>query len=249
LLIVSELAISSLLFINPPTEFFHFPIHVAISDFHASVYPPFLHSLIVRKQFFPQRKRCQHFPTRNLPATSLGRKLQIKSTLVRLLAKHEQKEHEPQELSSSLTNHLISQSNSDENDALMESILTYSPLPYDVEHEEDERDLPFSSDDCDSSLDSYDSYQLTQSYHLNNTDEDDDPAKVMFGSSVMEDFSVPFAGNHDKSTTPEPTQEYPSHDDDLDLDASEMAMLELLVLCDSSGACHGFYDDLLTLLR
>jgi hypothetical protein len=144
---------------------FHFPIHVAISDFHASVYPPFLHSLIVWKQFFPQRKRCQHFPIRNLPATSLGRKLQIKSTLVRLLAKHEQKEQEPQELSSSLTNHLISQSNSDENDALMESILTYSPLPYDVEHEEDERDLPFSSDDCDSSLDSYDSYQLTQSYH------------------------------------------------------------------------------------
>ena len=39
------------------------------------------------------------------------------------------------------------------------------------------------------------------------------------------------------------------HDDDLDLDASEMAMLELLVLCDSSGACCGFYDDLLTLLR
>jgi hypothetical protein len=62
----------------------------------------------------------------------------------------------------------------------------------------------------------------------------------MFVSPVMEDFSVPF---------PEPTQEYPSHNDDLDLDASEMAMLELLVLCDSSGACHGFYDDFLTLLR
>jgi hypothetical protein len=72
----------------------------------------------------------------------------------------------------------------------------------------------------------------------------------MFGSPVMEDFSVPFAGNRDESTTPEPTQEYPSpHNDDLDLDASEMAMLELLVLCDSSGACCGFYDDLLTLLR
>jgi hypothetical protein len=28
-----------------------------------------------------------------------------------------------------------------------------------------------------------------------------------------------------------------------------MAMLELLVLCDSSGACYGFYDDLLTLMR
>jgi hypothetical protein len=28
-----------------------------------------------------------------------------------------------------------------------------------------------------------------------------------------------------------------------------MAMLELLVLCESSGVRHGFYDDLLTLLR
>jgi hypothetical protein len=77
----------------------------------------------------------------------------------------------------------------------------------------------------------------------------DDLAKVMFGSPVMEDFSVPFAGNHHESTTPEPTQEYPSHDDELDLDASEMAMLEVLVLRDSSGAHHGFYDDLLTLLQ
>jgi hypothetical protein len=51
------------------------------------------------------------------------------------------------------------------------------------------------------------------------------------------------------STTPESTQEYPGHDDDLDLDASDMAMGELLVLHDSSGACCGFYDDLLTLLR
>jgi hypothetical protein len=81
------------------------------------------------------------------------------------------------------------------------------------------------------------------------TDKDDDLAKVMLGSLVMEDFSVPFAGNCDESTTPESTQEYPSHDNDLDLDASEMAMLELLVLCDSSGARCSFYDDLLTLLR
>jgi hypothetical protein len=130
----------------------------------------------------------------------------------------------------------------------MESISTQSLLPYyHVEHKEDETDVPFSNDDCDSSLDSYDS--LMQSDHLHHTDKDDDLAKVMFGSPVMEDFSVPFAGNRDKSTTPEPTQEYPSHDDDLDLDASEMAMLELLVLCDLSGAHHGFYDDLLTLLR
>ncbi len=40
-------------FINLPTEFFHFPIHVAIIDFHARVYPPLLHSLLVWKQFFP----------------------------------------------------------------------------------------------------------------------------------------------------------------------------------------------------
>jgi hypothetical protein len=184
------------------------------------------------------------------PATSLGRKLQIKSTLVRLLSEHEQKEQEPQEQSSSLTNHLISQSNSDENDALMESISTQSLLPYyDVEHEEDETDVPFTNDDCDSSLNSYGSYQLMQLDHLHDTDKDDDLAKVMFGSPVTEDFSVPFAGNRDEFTTPEPTQEYPSHDDDLDLDASKMAMLELLVLCDSSGAHHGFYDDHLTLLR
>jgi hypothetical protein len=81
-------------------------------------------------------------------------------------------------------------------------------LPYHVGHEEDERDL--SNDDCDSSLDSYDSFQLTQSYHLDDTDKDDDFAKVMFGSPVMEDFSVPFAGNRDESTTPESTQEHPS---------------------------------------
>jgi hypothetical protein len=112
----------------------------------------------------------------------------------------------------------------------MESVLTQSPLPYDVEHEEDERDLPFSNDDCNSSFDTYDNYQLTQSYNLDDTDKGDGFAKVMFESPIMEDFSVPFASNHDKSTTPEPTQEYPSHNDNLDLDASEMAMLELLVL-------------------
>jgi hypothetical protein len=38
----------------------------------------------------------------------------------------------------------------------------------------------------------------------------------MLGSPVMEDFSVHFAGIRDESTTPEPTQEYLSHDDDLD---------------------------------
>jgi hypothetical protein len=132
----------------------------------------------------------------------------------------------------------------------MESTSTQSPLPYyHVKQEEDETDVPFSNDNYDSSLDSYDSYQLTQSYHLDDIDEDDDLAEVMFGSPVIKDFSVPFDGNRDESTTPEPTQEYPSHDGDLDLDASDMAMLELLVLCDSSGACHGFYDDLLTILR
>jgi hypothetical protein len=181
------------------------------------------------------------------PSTSLGRKLRIKSTLVCLLSEHEQKEQEPQEHSSSLTNHLISKSNSDENDALKESISTQSPSPYcNVEHKEDETDVPFSNDECDSFLDSYDSFQLMQSDHLHDTDEDDDLAKVMFGSPVMEDFSVPFAGNRDESTTSEPTQKYPSHDDNLDLDASEMTMLELLVICELSGVCCGFYDDLLT---
>jgi hypothetical protein len=49
------MAISSLFFINLPTEFFHFPIHVAIGDFHASVYPPLLHSLIVYNKYIIRR--------------------------------------------------------------------------------------------------------------------------------------------------------------------------------------------------
>jgi hypothetical protein len=77
----------------------------------------------------------------------------------------------------------------DENDALMESILTQSLLPYNVEHKEDDRDISFSNeDDCDSSLDSYDSYQLTLSYHLDDINKDDDLAEVMFGSPIIEDL-------------------------------------------------------------
>jgi hypothetical protein len=54
---------------------------------------------------------------------------------------------------------------------LMESFSTQSPLPYyHVKHEEDESDVPFSNDDCDSSLNSYDSFQLMQSDHLHDTD-------------------------------------------------------------------------------
>jgi hypothetical protein len=132
----------------------------------------------------------------------------------------------------------------------MGSISTQSPLPYDVEHKEDDRDLPFMNNNCDLSTDSYDSYQPPPSYNLDDTDEKDDLAEVMFGSPIMEDSSVTFAANNcDESAAPESTQEYPSYDDDLDLNCSEMAMLDLLVLCDSFGARHGFYDDLLTLLR
>jgi hypothetical protein len=78
----------------------------------------------------------------------------------------------------------------------MESVSTQSPLPYNVEHEE-ERHLPFSNDDCDSSIDSYNSYQLTPSYHLDDTDKDDDLAEVMFVSPIMEELSGYCAGNHE----------------------------------------------------
>jgi hypothetical protein len=44
-------------FFNLPTEFFHFPIHLTISDFNASVYPPLHHSLIVWKQFFFHKQK------------------------------------------------------------------------------------------------------------------------------------------------------------------------------------------------
>jgi hypothetical protein len=144
--------------------------------------------------FYSIKKKMPTFSNKK-PSTGLGRKLRIKSTLVCLLSKHEQKEQQPQEHSSSLTNHLISDSNSDENDALMESISTQSPLPYyHVEHNDNEADISFSNDDCDSSLDSYDSFQMMQSDHIHDTEEDDGLGEVMLGSPVMEDFSVPFAG-------------------------------------------------------
>jgi hypothetical protein len=59
----------------------------------------------------------------------------------------------------------------------MESVLTQSPLPFDVEHKE-EREPPFIYDNCDLSLDSYDSYQPTPLYHFDDTDKADDLADV-----------------------------------------------------------------------
>jgi hypothetical protein len=88
--------------------------------------------------FYSMKKKMPTYSNKK-PSTSLGRKLRIKSTIVCLLSEHEQKEQQPQEHSSSLTNHLISNSNSDENDALMESISTQSPLAYyHVKHKEDD---------------------------------------------------------------------------------------------------------------
>jgi hypothetical protein len=51
------------------------------------------------------------------------------------------------------------------------------------------------------------------------------------------------------TTLDKPELEYPKYNDELQLDTSEMAMLDLLVLCNSSGAHCGFYDELLMLLR
>jgi hypothetical protein len=132
---VPELAIS--FFINLPTEFFHFPIHLAIGDFMQVCILLFFTHLLYGSIFFINKKMLTF--SNEKPSTSLGKNLQIKSTLVCHLAEHEQREQEPQEQSSSLTDHLISQSNSDKNDAIMESFSTQSPLPYNVEHEKDER--------------------------------------------------------------------------------------------------------------
>jgi hypothetical protein len=73
----------------------------------------------------------------------------------------------------------------------------------------------------------------------------------MFVSPIMEELSGYCAGNHEWRVfnTRRTYTRVPYYNDDLYLDASEMAMLELLVLYDSSGACCGFYDDLLMSLR
>jgi hypothetical protein len=83
----------------------------------------------------------------------------------------------------------------------MESISTQSPLPYNVKHEEDDRDLSFINFNCDSSFDSYDSYQLPLSYNLDDTDQGDDLAEVIFGSPITEDSSVNFADNCERQAS------------------------------------------------
>jgi hypothetical protein len=96
----------------------------------------------------------------------------------------------------------------------MEPVSTQSPLSYDFEHNE-ERDL--------ATLHQWWLWFVPwqqQSHHLDDTDKDDDLSEFIFGSPVMEDLNMTSAGNCDKYTTPEPTQDYPSYNDDLYLDAS-----------------------------
>ena len=187
------------------------------------------------------------------PPTSLQRKLRIKHELVRLLAMEQ------------LSHSTLDDTSLEEDCTSMET--SSKVLPPNVD------DTPWDSAQCgsdvdddlsddDSSDDSYISYQPSNEEVVEDDDDNDLAAALSWTPTTDEvDFSEvgEFLLQADCSmmdpptgTTlnePEQPEEYPKHDDELQLDTSEMAMLDLLVLCDSSGARRGFYDELLTLLR
>lgn len=182
------------------------------------------------------------------PSTSLQRKLCIKSNLISLPAR---------EQSQRTSSNLSRPGSTLEHDADV-SMDTSS-------HGEEWEPAPNGSDDDDSSRDSYMSYCPSSPHPSDETDDDNDLVAALSLSppSTKEDVSylgdgvfatIPSFGSstmHQPPTLNDPEQEdeYPSYNDDLQLDAAEITMLDLLVLCDSSGARRGFYDDLLTLLR
>jgi hypothetical protein len=127
----------------------------------------------------------------------------------------------------------------------------------------DYNDGPDDDDDL-SSQDSLRSYHPPtlcpsddeESYH---DDSDDDYLIASFGitgndteARVSNGIGATSLGRNSLTLPSLPSDdthwEYPGTNDDLDLSISEMAMLDLLILCDTSGAPCGLYDDLLTLL-
>jgi len=177
------------------------------------------------------------------PSTCLKRKLHIRSHLYSLVAVGE--------LDTSLNNTLTDASilAEDEEDTYMES------LPNDDECEPSQNGICDDGiDDDDSSIDSYQSC-LPPTPDCSDDEDDDSVLAAALGFSDSSDDEDLSEGLTDGSTPSHATcpeddpEEHPSFDDELQLSNLEMAMLDLLILCDSSGARRGFYDELLTLLQ
>ena len=182
------------------------------------------------------------------PSTSLQRKLCIKSNLISLLAEQDQ--------SHSSSDPSKSGSTVEKDDICVET-LSDVLLP----HGNEWHPAQNGSDDDDLTHDSYMSYQPSPSHPSDESDDDEDLVAAVSWSPTSNKEDLSESGNagvitaspnssmmHHPATLDKP-EEYPNYNDELQLDTSEMAMLDLLVLCDSSGAHCGFYNDLLMLLR
>jgi hypothetical protein len=120
-------------------------------------------------------------------------------------------------------------------------------------------DDPFSNSDA--------SFVLARDDSMSSEDDDDQNDFIfddMFGLEATDDgttegqsLKTTSASCHGANVNGNPQvmmyqdeeEQAPSAEDDIEFTNLEMAALELLMLCDASGARHRFFDDLLTLLR
>jgi hypothetical protein len=182
--------------------------------------------------------------SQKLPKPSLRRKLRIQSKLLRLLVWEEQDRN------------AVACDETSGKDYVPPMESSFKTFLMDPEQPETcgMGQIGSDTEDDDSSDDSYISYQPSDEEEMDDKD-DDDLASLFAWSSGNVNEGSPQAAN--VSTTNPPTggafppeePEYPKYDDELQLSISEEAMLDLLILCDSSGAHHSLYDELLTLLR
>jgi hypothetical protein len=107
---------------------------------------------------------------------------------------------------------------------------------------------------------STESYQPPSSNPEDNCDDEEDLLFALFGQRGIDEVSGEAGGNGTQAgscSTEEcsialshNSKDHPtSHYDEVKLSVSEVAVLDLLILCDSSSAHCGFYDDLIMLLR
>jgi len=184
------------------------------------------------------------------PLPNYQKKLRIKSALVSLLAKNREESTEESTTTSSSSPPIPAATNNvagAEND-------THMDPPSD-----DWYDPPLQPDSDDDSDDDDDDASYPSLQPPSDDEYSDDEDDILF-SAAFENPDLRVEGDS-RGSSSRPSNAVPTDvgldeylssiedDDDFHLDVAELAMLDLLVLCDASGARRGFYDNLLTLLR
>ncbi len=176
-----------------------------------------------------------------LASTSRQWKLQIRSAII-----HHMSRNQPQSAASTSRSSFVN----GEDDTTTESQSSF------VQGKDDTTIKPLSAAECDygNDNDSYEPYPHNQSNDNTSLGNDDEEECSLLhhlfappGSDDDEDGQSS-ASNLDAAASDNP-YEQPGCGNELYLDPSEEAMLDVMVLLDSSGARHGLYDDLLMLLR